>query len=118
MKYVKNITLCLMLALLAVSLLGCGGGGADEDTPMDQVKAEAAKMDAAKLEAMVKKYTDALAAKQGDIDAIAAKIKEIPLTEIMGDKSKALKADMDKLAKSLKALGDRMEVYKNELAKK
>jgi uncharacterized lipoprotein YehR (DUF1307 family) len=121
MKQLKTITLYCMVALLAVSLIGCGGGGGgkvDETKPLDEVKAEAEKMNAVKLEAMATKYKEAIMAKQKDIEKVMAKIKDIPVLEQAGEEAKGLQADLLELNKSLQNLKARFQVYYNKLAEK
>ena len=117
MKNLRNITLYCLLALLAVALLGCGSK-ADENKPISDVKAEAEKMDADQLRDMAMAYKDAIVAKKADVDKITAKLKEIPLTEMLGKEAKSIKADIDDLNKSASALKDRFQVYYNNLKAK
>ncbi len=102
-----------MCALLA--LVGCGQSSADETKPLPEVKAEAAKMDVSALRDMAMSYKNALTAKQGEIEAVQAKIKEIPMQEMLGEEAKKLKAEVDAISKSVKALKERFEVYYNKL---
>lgn len=109
----------LLTALLAAVLLaGCGGSGANENKPIDQVAAEAAAMSQAELQKMVDKYEAAVAGKMAEIDALKVKIKEIPLTDMMGEKATALKGNLDEITQSLTALKDRLAVYAKELQAK
>jgi uncharacterized lipoprotein YehR (DUF1307 family) len=117
MKQLKTITLSCIVALLAVSLAGCGKK-ADENKPMDQVKAEADKMDVSQLKAMATKYKDAIVAKQDDVKKLMAKLKEVPVTEMMGKEASGLKADIDSLNKSIGNLKARFEVYYDKLKAK
>jgi predicted nucleic acid-binding Zn-ribbon protein len=117
MKQLKTITLYCVVVLLTVSLFGCGGK-ADENKPMDEVKAEAEKMDVAKLKAMAAKYKDAIMAKQKDIEKMMAKLKEIPVTDMMSKEATGLKADIDSLNKSLSNLKVRFQVYYDKLKEK
>jgi hypothetical protein len=114
----KKIVGLLAGLMLAAMLTGCGGSGIDENKPMDQVAADAAKMNQAELQKMVDKYEAALAEKGKELDALKDQVKEIPLTEMMGDKAKALKADLDEITASLGKLKDQMAVYAKELAAK
>ena len=100
--------------LCAFVLIGCAGG-ASETKPIDQVQKEAASMDVAKLESMVKKYEASIQSKMSEIDGLKAKLKEIPLKELMGDDAKALKGDVDEVMTSVKALKDRLAVYAKAL---
>jgi len=96
-------------------LAGCGGSGADESKPIDQVAAEAAEMGQAELKKMADKYEAAIADKVSEIDALKAKLKEIPITEMMGEKAGALKGDLGEITQSLSALKDRLAIYIKEL---
>lgn len=106
------------LALVAM-LTGCGGSSKiDENKPADQIAADAAKMGQAELQKMVNTYEAAIAEKSKEIQALTAKVKEIPLTELMGDKAKVLKEDVSKITASMGKLKDQMAVYAKELAAK
>jgi len=105
------------LALVAM-LAGCGENKIDENKPIDQVAADASRMGQAELQKMVNTYEAAIAEKSKEVQALAAQVKEIPLTELMGDKAKALKADISKLTASTGKLKDQMAIYAKELAAK
>jgi hypothetical protein len=75
-------------------------------------------MTQADLQKMVTKYEGAIAEKGKELEALTAKVKEIPLTELMGEKAKALKADVSKITTSMGKLKDQMAVYAKELAAK
>ena len=104
--------------MLAAMLTGCGGSGIDENKPVSQVAADAQKMTQADLQKMVAKYDAAIAEKSKELQALAAKVKEIPLTELMGEKAKTLKGDMSKITTSIDKLKDQMAVCAKELAAK
>ncbi len=117
MKNLRNITICCLLVLLVAALSGCGSK-ADEDKPISDVKAEAEKMDVDQLRDVAMQYKDALVAKKADVAEITAKLKEIPITEIMGEEAKNIKAEIDNLNKSASALKERFQVYYNNLKAK
>ena len=117
MKTVKLITFYCSLTLCALALVGCGKK-ADENKPISEVKAEAEKMSAEKLRDMALAYKDAIEAKKGDVEKITAKLKEIPITQMLGDEAKGLKADIDNLNKSVSALKERFNVYYGKLKEK
>ncbi len=111
----------LLAGLMVVAMLtGCGGSSStiDENKPVSQVAADASKMGQAELQAMVTKYEAAIAEKGKEVEALMAKVKEIPITEMMGDKAKALKDDVSKLKTSIDKLKDQMAAYAKELAAK
>ena len=103
--------------MLPVYLQGCGTK-ADENKPLSQIKAEAAKMDAGNLRAMAMAYKEAIQAKLSEADALKKEIKEIPVTEILGGNAKALKQDLAPITQSIAALTERFKVYYGELKEK
>ncbi len=114
MKDVRNAVLCCLIALCLFAILGCGKK-ADENKPISEVKAEAEKMDTDGLRAMAMVYQKSIAAKNSEVEKLTATLKDIPVTEMLGDKAKELKADIDNLNKSLSALKERFEVYYQKL---
>jgi len=114
MKIVRNAVICCLIALCLFAISGCGKK-ADENKPISEVKAEAEKMDTAGLRAMAMSYKEAIVAKSGDLEKLTAKLKDIPVTEMLGAEAKSLKADMENLEKSVSALKERFEVYYQKL---
>jgi len=114
MKDVRNAVLCCLIALCLFAILGCGKK-ADENKPISEVKAEAEKMDTDGLRAMAMVYQKSIAAKNSEVEKLTATLKDIPVTEMLGDKAKELKADIDDLNKSISALKERFEVYYQKL---
>lgn len=114
----KKVYGLLVGSLLVAVLAGCGGSGIDENKPVSQVAADAQKMTQADLQKMVSKYEAAIAAKGKEVESLTAKIKEIPLTELLGDKAETLKGDISKVTTSIGKLKDQMAVYAKELAAK
>lgn len=104
---------------MAALLIVCGcGKNADTTTPVAEVKAAAEKMDVAKLRDMAMTYKEAITAKAEQIKAEGLKLKDIPLTEMMGGKAKELNATIDELTKTVEALKERLNIYLDELKKK
>jgi uncharacterized protein YggE len=117
MKTKLNVVLCCLSIACSLAILGCGKK-ADESKPLSEVKAEAEKMSVADLQAKAKMYKDAIAAKTGEVEKLAAKLKGIAVTEMMGDEAKKIKADVDSVTKSLSALKERFQVYYDKLKEK
>ena len=117
MKQLKTITIFSMVALLAMSLIGCGSK-ADEDITVADAKAEAEKMDVEQLKAKAMAYKDAIVAKKADVEKVMAKIKEIPPMEAMGEDAKSLKAEVDKINESISNLKAIFQVYYDKLKEK
>lgn len=108
----------LVVATVGVTLLAGCSKDADEGKSIAEAKAEAEKMDVEALRAKAMSYKEAIVAKQKEISELQGRIKEIPITEALGEKAKSLKQDAEALTKSLGALKDRFEVYYGELKEK
>ena len=117
MQSAGKVVLYSLLVASLLAVVGCAKK-ADEDRPISEVKAEAEKMNATDLRAMATQYKKALDAKKGDLEKLAAELKEIPVAEMLGEKAKTLKADMEKLQKSMSALQERFKVYYDKLKEK
>jgi hypothetical protein len=119
MKTVKLVTILCLLAVWALAIGGCGGGKkADASKPISEVKAEAEKMDAGQLRNMAMTYKEAIEARKADMDKVAAKLREIPITKMKGDKAEQLRKEIETLTTSISALTERFEVYYNKLKEK
>ncbi len=113
----KRTILYFTLALCMPVLFGCGKK-ADEKKPLPEVKAEAEKMSVNELKSIATKYQDVLVAKKAEVEKITAKLKNVPVTEMLGAEAKTLKADIDNLNNSISALKERFDIYYNKLKEK
>jgi len=117
MKATKNIIFYSLLVAGLVVAVGCGKK-ADENKPISQVKAEAEQMNTDQLRAAAMDYKKAIVAKEGDVEKLAAQLKEIPVAEMLGEEAKGVKADMEKLQQSVSALQERFQIYYDTLKEK
>lgn len=117
MKRILSVVFCVAILVGIVGLSGCGQS-VDETKPIDDIKAETEKMDVANLKSMAMKYKDAIVAKKGEVNAVIAKIKEIPVTEALGDEAKELQGELEAFMSSAKALSDRFDIYYAKLVEK
>lgn len=115
MKGASKVYVCLLLVGFMLAFGGCGGKKADESKPMSEVKAEAEGMSASDLRSMAMAYKDAIVARKAEVDKLAAKVAEIPVTEMLGDEAKKLKADLENVKNSVSALTERFQVYYDKL---
>ena len=83
-----------------------------------EVKAEAEKMNAKDLRAIAMTYKNSIVAKKTEVEKLAAKLKAIPVAEVLGEKAKALKSDIDNVNKSISALTERFNIYYSQLKAK
>ncbi len=117
MKKALNIALCFVLLSAVVTLIGCGKK-TDETKPISEVKAEAEKLDLDQLKEMASAYKQAMTDKIAEISKVADQLKEIPITKMLDEEAKAIKAEMTDLSKSLSALKERFDVYYSKLKEK
>ena len=122
MKTRKWMVMLMVLCVGTMIIAGCSSksedpkaGNVDESKPISDVKSEAEIMNVEQLKAIALKYKEAIQAKEPEIKKIADKIKEIPMTEALGEEAKGLKVDLDELNKSVAALKDRFQVYLDKL---
>jgi hypothetical protein len=119
MRIARSVTFGCLLVVWLLAITGCSKKEtrADENKPIDEVKAEALKMNATELKEMVLKYKEALTAKQVELDKIAAKLDNLSVTEVV-EVTKKIQPEMEKLAGSIAALKERFQIYFQKLKEK
>lgn len=117
MRDTRNIVCLVLLSLGLTTFLGCGKS-ADEEKPINEVKAEAEKMNTQELRATAVKYKDSIMAKSQELEKVMAKLKEIPATEQLGKEATEIKTEIEQLRNSISALKQRFEVYYEKLKEK
>lgn len=110
--------LFLLFAICVIGLGGCGKKADDTEKPIADVQAEADQMDVEQLKAKAMEYKDAIMAKKAEIEKVAAKLKDIPLTEQLGTEAKALQNDIADLNKAISNLSERFQIYYSKLQEK
>jgi len=110
--------LCCGLVVAGLGLLSGCSKKADEGKPISEVKAEAEQMDVDALRAQAVAFKDSILAKQKDLEKINEQLKQIPVTELLGEKAKTLKTEVETVTKSLSALKERFDVYVGKLKEK
>ncbi len=115
------MTLSGIACALVIGLAACSGGGSsagvDESKPIAEIQAEAENMSADALRQSAEAYKKAIEDLGPEMEALAAKLKEIPPTQLLGEEAKAIKGDMEKLGGSVQSLTERFNVYLGELKK-
>lgn len=106
------------LVVVAVLIAAGCGGKVDETKPLGQVREEAAAMSARDLRSMALSYQKAIEAKKSDVEKLALRLKEVPITQALGEEAKKLRSEMQELKASVRALAERFRVYVEELRKK
>ena len=64
------------------------------------------------------RYKEALTTKTGELERITAKLKDIPMAEMVGEEAKGLKTGIDDLNKSVSAFRERFDIYLQKLRNK
>lgn len=97
--------------VVSVFLIGCGGGGVDGDKTPSQIVEAVKTMDIEQIQAKIEAYKKEIEEKTAELEPIIAKLKEIPLTEMMGDEAKNIKSDVDEVKAAIKVLKEKLDVY-------
>jgi hypothetical protein len=136
MRIRTYLTLSFLIAVSGLVLVGCAkkvdkapptkptttGAGvtvtADVEKPITEVQAQAQTMSVADLRSTAVQYQQAISAKQVDLQKVWAQVKEIPITDALGEKAKALKTEAQKIESSVKGLTDHFQVYYDKLKEK
>lgn len=108
------LTKMLSIALL-LPLAGCMTDSAGDSAGLDQLAAEAAAMGKADLEAMVAKYKGMIAEKVNVADKLKARLKDIPLVDMMGEKAQTMKTDLNDTMVLVSQLKEKLAVYTGAL---
>lgn len=90
----------------------------DIQKPIAELQAAAQNMSVDELKAAATKYKDAILSKQPEVEKLLAKIKEIPITEALGQEAKTLKTDLQNLESTVASLKERYQVYYTKLKEK
>lgn len=99
-------------------LAGCGQGQPEAKMTPEQVKAEAAKMDAKQLQAKIDSYKPAIDAKKAELEKVIAKLKAVPLDKMLSDDTKKIKAESEDINGAISKLSSDMQIYVDELKAK
>lgn len=83
--------------------------------PLDNVKAEVAKLNIEQLKARATEYKDAIVAKKAELTATTAKLKEIPVTQLLSTDAKTLQSNISSTTKLVSDLTERFQIYNNKI---
>lgn len=108
----------LACAFVAAGILvGCGSSVDENKTP-EEIKQEIANWDAAKIQKVIDEYAKAIEEKTRELAAKTDELKEIPLTEMLGEKAKGIQGQIAEITKSIGKLKDNMAAYAEGLKAK
>ncbi len=113
----KNLFV-MALALCGILFLAGCGNGVDENKTPEEIKAEVASMSAEDIAETITAYQKAIEAKTAEMAAEAAKLKDIPITEMLGDEAKKIKDNVGSIEDSIAKLTKNMQAYADGLKAK
>jgi hypothetical protein len=83
--------------------------------PMDQVKAEAGKLNLEQLKTKAADYKNAILAKKEELTKETAKLKEIPVTQMLSTDATTLQTNIANLTKMVSGLTEKFQVYNDKI---
>ena len=117
MTKTTTLALCLCLSGFCFFIYGCGKK-VDETKSISEIKSEVEEMSIKDLKLTAEKYKNSIAEKNKEVEKLTAKLKDIPVGELMGEKSKEIKDEIEKTGKSINALKERFNIYLEKLKEK
>jgi len=109
-----KIGLCILVVGCLLSFTSCSKK-ADSEKSITDVQAEAGKMNVEQLRAKAMEYKDAIVAQKAEIEKVAAKLKQIPITQQLGEEARGLQTDIATLSKTMANLTEKFQVYYSKL---
>ena len=88
---------------------------ADLNQSVEQIQEKVAQFDKTQVLAYADQYKTVLLEKKDQIADLTGQMKDLSMTEMMGDKAKALKEQIAQYSEQLDGLKDRYSVYLNKL---
>lgn len=117
------MTLIAMVSLMTVAGCGSKEGSSGstinpatlETRPVNEIKAEADKMNEQQLRDAAGVYKKALSAKEAEVTKMFNELNQVSATEKLGPKAQNLTQNVESLGKSAKALTERLRIYVDKL---
>ncbi len=105
------------LIVIGLMVSGCGAG-VSEDKPIAEVKKEAQTMSVEQLKTTIAKYKEVIQSKKTEIDQLTAKLRKIPVAQMMGKEAGKIKTEIQNITTSVKALTGILNTYSQALRSK
>ncbi len=83
----------------------------DLNKSVEEIKQKAAGFDKAQILGYANTYKDVLLEKKGQISALTDKVKGLSMTDLLGEKGKALKGQLAQYTDQFNTLKDRYSIY-------
>lgn len=110
----------ILSLFVAMVLIGCGeggmSGGVDSNKTVEQIVQDVKQMDMAQLQAKIDQYGKAIEAKSAELAPLMEELKKIPVTQMLGEDAKKIKADIEEVKSAIKVLNEKMSVYVTAMA--
>lgn len=108
----------VLSVLIGFVLIGCGSGGVDSNKTVAQITQEVQNMDLSQIQSKIDQYKKAIEAKSAELEPLMAELKKIPVTEMLGEDAKKIKADMEEVKNAVSTLKQKLDVYVKALQSK
>ena len=105
------------IVLVGLMIAGCGNK-VRADKPISEVKSEVKAMSVEQLKTTIAKYKEVIQSKKTEIDQLAAKLKKIPVAQMMGEEAGKIKTEIQNITTSVRALTGILNVYSQALRSK
>ncbi|MFC1467627.1 hypothetical protein ACFLQY_02910 [Verrucomicrobiota bacterium] len=79
--------------------------------PLSEIKAEAEKLNIDQLKATALEYKDAITAKTAELQPLMEALKEIPMTQMLGEEATRIKDEIAGVKQGVDALKARYDIY-------
>ena len=113
----KNLFV-MALALCGILFLAGCGNGVDENKTPAEIKQEVANMSQEDIQKTIEAYKEVIAEKTEALTEELAKLKDIPLTEMLGDEAKKIKDNVGSIEDSIAKLTKNMQAYAEGIVSK
>lgn len=121
----KHLLAALIVMASITIFTGCGesprkgsDSGIDLNTPVARLEEEASNMGLSELKGKAAAYQAAVTEKSKELLASEKELKDLPLSEMIGEKADTLKTKVSKVGEELKQLKQRLGIYEAQITKK
>ncbi len=110
-------SLMVIFCIAALSVTGCSKK-ADTTKSIEQIQTEVQNMPIGDLQKTAETYAREIQGKQGDVEKVLAKVKELSPTQLLGDEGAKIKSQASKLQAELGELTQRYQIYAQKFQEK
>jgi len=107
----RMIYLLIVFSLvIGVGLTGCSKK-TDINKPVTDIEGEVQNMNLSQLQSNAQAYAKEIQSKQGDVEQVLSKVKELSPKDLLSDAAKNLKQEASQIKSDISALTQRYNIY-------